>query len=204
MKVSDTAYLSCEYFPTISWIAHYLKSTHVLLEVHDYFPRKSYRNRAKITGPNGELLLSVPLKGGRNQRTITKDIEIANHIKWQHQHLRTLDACYRSSPYFEYYMPYFEKIFTHQYRFIHDMHLDILQAILAILKVTPMHKVTEKYLSSTQSDDLIDYRNEYPILSSTTYLQPFLDRHGFVPNLSVIDLLFCAGTQSKEIIINAQ
>ena len=83
--------LECENFPCIAWYKMFLRNENIQIEQHEYFVRKSFRNRTVIAGPNGLITLSIPLKGGRNQKNVMKDIEISYDENWQTVHWKTAD-----------------------------------------------------------------------------------------------------------------
>ena len=86
MSDLQTTLLDCEYFPCIEWYRQFVRSENRVIETQEYFQRATLRNRCYVAGPNGRLALSVPLEGGRNQRSFMHDIRVSNGVKWQAQH----------------------------------------------------------------------------------------------------------------------
>lgn len=183
------------YFPSIAHFAAIIQSNTLELEVEDNFQKQSYRNRCLIYSPNGLQLLNVPVVHSKELRQKTKDIRISYDFDWQKQHFKSLEMAYRSSPFFEYYEAEFEPLFQKKTTFLLDFNLEIFELLLKCL----MHK--KEYSKSTEYfKNLPDYQDfRYLTQDKKTtynfepYTQVFEDRHGFLSNLSVIDLLFAEG-----------
>lgn len=194
MPASRAVIMDCEYFACREWFAAYTQHPEALIEQHEYFVRKSYRNRCYVAGPNGVVSLSVPLKGGRNQKTILKDVKISNDEDWQAQHWKTLVSCYGRSVYFEYYADALHAYFNKTFDYLVDANIASLELLLKLLQLNSRVMLTENY----QKDVDMDLRNaflpaERSLSDLPTYIQPFSDRNGFEPNLSMLDYLFCCG-----------
>lgn len=198
MAVSNKAVFHAEYFPDITWYSLWLNSDVAIIDAHEFFVRKSNRNRCWVTGPNGKIMLSVPLEGGRNQKIKMKDLKIANHEKWAQVHWRTLDACYRRTPFFEFFDMELQAIFTKKFNFLVDLNLATLDFYNKALKVKKEILLASDVESPNQTD-MLDYRIHLPDLPKCEpYLQPFAERNGFVRDLSMLDMLFCCGKQSLK------
>ena len=172
------------------------------LEKHEHFPKQTYRNRTSIYSPNGTLDLIVPVVKGSKVHTVYKDVRISYDFKWQKLHWKSLESCYRNSAYFEFYEAEFSQFYNKQYEFLFDFNLEIFQWTLKQLKKNTNLKLTAEYQKEIPSD--LDYRMSFGIKrivessSSKPYFQVFDDREGFKPNLSIADLLFNQGPQSKS------
>ena len=130
-----------------------------------------------------------------------KDVKVYNADNWQLQHWRAIKSAYGKSPYFEFYadelLPYFEK----KYDFLLDWNMDLLQFIVDVLNLPVDIQLTDSYYSTNEA--ILDYRNNItPKMPTNTtfqdvyYGQVFEDKHGFIPNLSILDLLFCKGPEA--------
>jgi hypothetical protein len=186
--------MECEYFPSITWYETYRCHETALIEQYEHFVRASYRNRAIIAGPNGVISLSVPLQGGRNQKIIMKDLKVCDKEDWQLLHWKTIETCYRNSPYFEYFEDDILPFFKTKFEYLMDANLASLSVLNKILRVKRDIKLTDVY----QKDYTHDFRmafspKERELLGSKKYIQPFSDRNGFMPNLSMMDYVFCCG-----------
>ncbi len=205
MSKAKITLLDCEYFPCIAWYKSYLHSEEVFIEQYEHFERTSYRNRCEVTGPNGKIILSVPLERGRNQRTIMKDIRVCNQEKWQQLHWKTLCASYRRAPYFEYYEEELSALFDRQYTFLFDLNTDTLLLLNKLLKVEKPFMLTGQYEKKPE-EGISDLRKTFsPGKESETglpvYLQNFEERNSFIQNLSMLDMLFSCGNKSPEMLM---
>ncbi len=169
------------------------------LEKFEHFPKQTYRNRATIASPNGSLDMVVPIVKGAKQHTPYKDVKISYQDRWQRLHWLSLQTCYRSSAYFEFYedglAPFYEK----KYDYLFDYNCDVLTWLFKQLKITSPINTTESY----ETDIAVDYRNvmtkkEVPNIKTKPYFQVFSDRNEFIANLSIVDLLFNQGPQAKN------
>lgn len=204
MSKAKITLLDCEYFPCIAWYKSYLHSDAAIIEQYEYFERTSYRNRCEVTGPNGKIVLSVPLERGRNQRTIMKDIRVCNKEKWQQLHWKTLCASYRRAPYFEYYEEELAALFGKQYNYLFELNTDILLLLNKLLKTKKPFNFTASY-EKNPGEGVYDLRKAFsPATQIETelpaYVQNFEERNGFIPNLSMLDMLFSCGNKSPEIL----
>jgi len=192
--------LECENFPCIAWYKMFLRNENIQIEQHEYFVRKSFRNRAVIAGPNGLVTLSIPLKGGRNQKNIMQDIEISYDENWQTVHWKTIESCYRRSPYFEYYAEDIKMLFEKKHHFLVDYNIQCIQLVNQLLQVKKELVLTEKY-EKMPLGTWVDARNvfdENKDIQLPSYIQVFQDRIGFKSNLSILDMLFCDGKMLVE------
>ncbi|MGB4397963.1 MAG: WbqC family protein [Daejeonella sp.] len=171
------------------------------IENAENFEKQSYRNRASIHSPNGKLDLIVPVVKGSKNHTKIKDVKISYDFNWQRQHLMSLQTSYRSSAYFEYYeddlMPFYEK----KWPFLFDFNQELLSLLLRFLKINVAYKYTEIFEKEyTDCDDfrLSIHPKKTEMLQFNPYFQVFEERNGFLPNLSIADLLFNQGPQSSK------
>ena len=191
-QIFPTAYL-----PSIEYVSLFLKAEDASIELFETYQKQSCRTRTNVMTANGIQTLTIPVIKTNGNHTLTKDIEISYKESWQQIHLRCLESAYRKSAYFDYYFPYFEKIYKQKFNTLIELNDFCLKTILKILK-------TKKEYSYTTDFDKIINENDYRISLSkstkkieiTPYYQVFADRHGFIPNLSIIDLLFNEGPNS--------
>ena len=198
--------LDCEYFPCIDLYSFFFKNENIFIEQFEHFEKATFRNRCEVIGPNGKITLSVPLERGRNQRSIMKDVKICNKEQWQQLHWKTLCASYRRSPYFEYYEHYFFDFFKKPFVFLFDLNIESIALINKILKIEKQYSLSEKY-EKTQPETTMDLRAAFNPKQSyhhytKQYIQNFEERHGFIHNLSILDLVFSCGKKSVELLSN--
>ena len=191
--------LSIAYLPPISWIAVALQSGNIVLEIHETYPKQTFRNRCNIATASGILSLTIPVNRVNGNHTKTCDIHIDNSKNWQLLHWRSIITAYNKSPYFLYYRDLLEPIFFRKYELLVDFNNELLKAILGALKIKTIDIFyTTEYEMKT---DFYDFRNSFHpkyINGDVTYtlpkyMQTFEAFHGFLPDLSIIDLLFNLG-----------
>ncbi|MDO4228739.1 MAG: WbqC family protein [Capnocytophaga sp.] len=190
------------YFPSIAQF-YLIMNKPCVLEVSDNYQKQTLRNRAYIYGANGKQALNLPIKhvGGETGRQLYKDVKVENHFPWQRLHWKSLETAYRTSPFFEYYEDDLVAIFEKKYTFLLDVNIDTIQTVLACLQTDINFSKTTTY--EAEPKDIKDFRfltsakKELPI-SMVEYHQIFADKHGFIPNLSILDLLFHEGTNTSD------
>ncbi len=183
------------YFPSISHFAVIVQSDIITFEMEDNFQKQTNRNRTYIYSPNGIQLLNIPVKHSKEAHQKTKDVLIENEFDWQKQHLKSLEAAYRSSPFFEYFEDDITPVFEKKHTFLMDLNFEILEIVSKCLRMKfEFQKTTEYFREPT---DLADFRylanGKKDTNSFEKYTQVFDDKHGFISNLSVLDLLFNEG-----------
>ena len=157
-------------------------------------------NRCTLLGGNGPITLTVPLDGGRNQKTIFKEIKILNKEKWQDRHWKTINSCYNKSPWFDHYRDSLGLLYAKRFELLIDWNFSCLEWICDKLAISTRFSLTDKFEKNYEAGGYVDLRgelipatinNKFPDVER--YPQVFGDRFGFVPNLSVLDYLFCVG-----------
>ncbi|WP_448699121.1 WbqC family protein [Mucilaginibacter sp. AW1-3] len=193
------AILPMFYLPPVAWFAQLNKSkSDILIEKEEHFIKQTYRNRAHIYSPDGVLALTVPVVKGAKVHTKVKDVKISYDFNWQRLHWMSLQNCYRRSAYFEFYEDSFAPFYQTRYDNLFDYNLQQLTVILKLLKLKAEIKFTEEYEENyPEKVDLrltLDPKKEQP--QQKPYFQLFEEKHGFLNNLSIVDLLFNQGPQA--------
>jgi hypothetical protein len=204
MNAPPTAVLSLHYFPCIQYLTKFILYQEVQIEQHEHYQKGSYRNRCHIAGVNGILRLSVPLKSGKNRKMPIREVQIAYDEPWQTEHWTSIRSAYGNAPYYEYYADQLEPFFQKKKPFLFDWNRDLLLLVLSLLGIDSTLSFTDAY--EPQLTNKADFRHSIspkPKVNQTdatfvpqTYAQVFQEKHGFLPNLSILDVLFCAGPQS--------
>ena len=199
MRQSDSVVLHPTYFGPISQFVAMVKAPKVVFEDHDNYQKQTYRNRTYIYGANGRLLLSIPFQHSGKERLTYKDVKIQNEFNWQTLHRKSLETAYRTSPFFEYYEDDLLPLFTKKYKYLLDFNYDCLEVVMECLQYEVNYSKTKEYQKEiTNQADLRFLVNakKQPIFQFTEYTQVFSDKHGFIANLSILDLLFNEGPNS--------
>lgn len=180
-------------------------SSNIVFEQFEVFQKRSFRNRCIIAGANGPISLSIPLHEGREQKRFIRDIRIANQYGWQDQHWKTIVSSYNRSPWFEYYKSSLEKFYVKRFEFLFDWNLALFEWTIQKLEMDKVAELTDHFEKEYDNHEWLDFRNKllpnnYQNFKVPNYSQVFMDRSGFLPNLSILDLLFCEGKNSQRIL----
>lgn len=195
------ALIELQYLPSVRYfqlLAHYPL---VLIEQHEHFTKGSYRNRCHIAGANGIIRLSIPLLKGKNQQCPIKEVELAYYEPWPAQHWGSVRSAYGRAPFFEEYADILQPLFEAPGALLFDFNWKLLHTLSRLLQLPCEFRLTESYEPSYPSEVLDDFRNTIspkapPASLNRAYPQLFEDRHGFLPDLSILDLLFCMGPEA--------
>ncbi len=183
------------YFPSISNMVAIANADELVFEVEDNFQKQTNRTRAYIYSPNGVQILNVPVKHSKELHQKTKDVKIENDFGWQKQHLKSLEAAYRSSPFFEYFEAELQPIFSKKHTFLLDLNLESIELCLKFLRLSKTFEKTREYFREpTNTLDLrklADGKKDNSVFEN--YKQVFDDKYGFLNNLSILDLIFNEG-----------
>jgi hypothetical protein len=191
------------YFPNIHQFTQIIKAGNILFEASDNYQKQTFRNRTYIYGANGKLGLFIPVIHTHNHREIFKDIKISYNSNWMDLHLKSLQSAYRSSPYFEYFEDNFIKLYSEKEKFLVDFNIKCIKLISNLLDLNLNYKISNEYVVKT--NDIIDLRGlsnarKEKKINTPKYIQVFESKHGYLNNLSILDLIFNEGTNSISII----
>ena len=190
------------YFPNCLSMACLARGP-VVWEACDNYQKQTYRNRCYVCNDRGRQLLNIPIRhvGGSNGRQLFRDVRIDNGYNWQRQHWRSLETAYRSAPFFEYYEAGLLPLFEQPFDFLLDLNLATIETLCSFLGLEFPQTRTEQY--NPEPEAMRDGRflvsaKAGPAAPLPRYPQVFEDRHGFIPDLSVLDLLFNEGTAATD------
>ena len=196
-----------QYFPPSILFKSLYSKTHLLFEQYESFQKMSFRNRLMVAGAGGSILLSVPLKNGRNQKSVAKDVRIENRSSWQAAHWKTIVSCYNKSPWFEFYRDELNGLFKTPYEFLVDWNLACFKWILEKLEFDISVSLTTDWKDVYDPQQRDDWRSKLSPNSINSrfpeapkYRQVFEERTGFIPHLSILDLLFCEGKNARSVL----
>ena len=191
------------YFPSISTFVAMAKAETITFEMDDNFQKQTNRNRMYIYSPNGLQMLNIPVKHSKEAHQKTIDIKIETDFNWQKQHFKSLEAAYRSSPFFEYFEDDIRKIFDKKHTFLLDLNFETMTLVSKCLGLPFDYKKTEEYFNEVPQ--FLDYRTLANGKKDTSkfesYTQVFGEKFGFINNLSILDLLFNEGRYAKEYLL---
>ena len=194
-----TLLIDLQYFPSIILYKSLCESSNIVFEQYETYQKMSFRNRCQIAGAEGLINLSVPLVKGRDQKTLIREVRISDRQPWQAQHWKTIVSCYSRSPWFEFYRHELEALYRRRFDFLLDWNLSCFEWSLRVLGLSIPVSLTERYEKEFVDENVTDWRGK--ILPKNQeegpkYRQVFEERIGFIPNLSVLDLLFCEGKEA--------
>lgn len=192
---------STAYLPSLSWFAHFLLAKQPVIDLGENYEKQSYRNRCRILSANGELALSIPVKKIAT-KTSVKDMLIENEFNWQKQHWETICSAYNSSPYFQYYRHRFEPIYHQQFTHLHSLNHALLDLCMNMLKLEKHYEFAFSYQESETDFRQSVHPKKNADMTFPSYPQVFMYKYGFVPDLSVIDLLFNNGPSALQYLLS--
>jgi hypothetical protein len=190
-------------FPSITWWAFVVQAESICWDLAEHFEKMTYRNRYYLATANGLLKLSIPLQKGRDQRALMKDVIISYDENWQMQHWRTIVSAYNRSAYFEHYSHSLEKLFSNPYSSLVEYNLSSVHWLMKQIGLQVNDETTEIY-KKNYPDDVTDLRTIKPQKDGIgakgfpEYYQLFQERNGFLPDLSLLDLLFTEGPHTLK------
>ena len=185
------------YFPCIRYMASFLASEKPVIEIYDTYHKQTYRNRCKVMTANGVESLSVPVIKVNGNHTMTKDVVISYKEHWQQVHRRCLESAYKAAPYFDHYYDTIKPIFETRFEKLVDLNEAALKAILRLLKSDKEFVYSTDYIHETEDDlrEAFSPKTDSNTPSFPHYYQVFSTKFPFVPDLSILDLLFNEGPE---------
>lgn len=187
------------YFPNVAHFVSMIHAEDLLFEVYDNYQKQTYRNRTIIYGANGKLSLTVPVIYTQKNRQLYRDIKIFNDSKWQALHWKSLQSAYKTSPFFEFYEDDIAPLFHTKQEFLLDFNFKCLEVVFECLQLDLNYKTTSAF--ETEPRNCLDYRylvnaRKEKEHQFEPYTQVFSNKHGYISNLSILDLLFNEGTNT--------
>lgn len=206
MSSSGQYILPATYFGPVQYFSKLTSGKDIIIEQFENYNKQTYRNRCEIMAANGRLALSIPVKKIKGSKTKIKDIRIDYDTNWQKDHKRGLVSAYKSSPFYEFYIDEYLWVFNRRIEFLLDLNIRITEIILQQLQLKKNLVLSKEYQHFQGEPDLREIISpkrkisEDRLFQPVEYVQVFSDNLGFMPNLSVIDLIFNTGPASKKIL----
>jgi len=207
--------LSSAYLAPVQYFSKLAAGDEVWLEINEHFLKQSYRNRCTILTANGPQNLSIPVTNGSNSKRLIQEVNISYDYPWQKQHWKAMLSAYNNAPFFEYYSdglsPFYQ---SKKWKFLIDFNLEIQSAILNEMNLKCNIKKTDDFLAVGEIPaGMDDFRYTInpkqnrqeadPCFAPTVYMQVFQEKFGFIPNLSIVDLLFNEGPMALDVVKNS-
>ncbi|MBQ6227330.1 MAG: WbqC family protein [Prevotella sp.] len=197
--------LSTTYFGPVQWYQKLYRYRTVWMERHDSFVKQTYRNRCCIATTHGVQSLTIPVEHGANS-LLTRDTRISDHGNWRHLHWNAIRSAYGESPFFEFYADDLAPFFERRWTFLTDFNNEICALMCQLLDITPHLQPTTCFLTAEECANrhIHDFRDAIrpkhplpdPSFQPQRYYQVFEGENGFLPNLSILDLLMNCGNES--------
>ena len=200
------ALLSTTYFGPVQWYQKLYRHEEVEIEQWESFQKQTYRNRCLIATTQGVQALTVPVErkeesGKRKENTII-DMRISDHGNWRHLHWNALMSAYGESPFFEYYQDDIRPFFEKRWDYLFDFNEAIREKMCELLDIQPKVSFSlefKVYSLEKEKDFREAIRPKHPLpdrdFEPKPYYQVYQQKHGFLPNLSILDLLFNMGPE---------
>ena len=191
--------LSTTYFGPVQWYQKLHRADAVLIEQCESFQKQTYRNRCLIATTHGVQALTVPVERGSS--SLIKDLRISDHGNWRHLHWMALQSAYGESPFFEYYADDLHALIHQPWQFLYDMNMAITEQMCEWLDIHPSLHITSEYKAQPEMPDYREvirpkHAPHDPLFTPQPYYQVYGAKHGFLPNLSILDLLCNMGNES--------
>lgn len=192
----------------VQYFARIIREEQVVIEQFDHYTKQTYRNRFRIAGANGILDLSIPVIKETGRKTLMKDVKIDYSVSWQKNHFRSIQSAYASAPFYEFIIDDLVKYYERPIRFIIDLNNSLLETVFSILGKRIRISFTDNFLPLRENESdprfCIHPKREAgmfdPGFKPVPYNQVFIHKHGFIPNLSILDVLFNEGLHAITIL----
>ena len=182
----ETILLSTTYFGPVQWYQQLHRAENVKIERWENFQKQTFRNRCLISAANGVQALTVPVKHGDTM--LIKDLRISDHGNWRHLHWNAIQSAYGKSPFFDYYEDDLRPFFEQRWDYLLDFNEAIRQKVCELIDIQPHVGYTESFMQPpSEQEDRFEPKK---------YYQVYQQKHGFLPNLSILDLLLNMGPES--------
>ena len=191
------------YLPSLIYYWHIVNSN-VIFNLSTKYQKQTTRNRCMIMSANGPQKLIIPVRHSRKENEILHDynVKIDNTQNWKVKHWKSIQNAYRSSPFFEFYEEGFFKVFFNNEKLLYSFNMNIISHINNILGVQKNIEISNRKLSHEKYDKKLMNIKKYLCYNVPPYNQVFMSKFKFIPNLSILDLIFNMGPKSINYLVN--
>lgn len=204
MNFDKPVLLSTSYLPSVHYFMLMAAAPEVVIEKHETYPKRTLRNRCEIYTANGKLPLTIPVTKVDGNHTRVDRIRISDQYDWQTLHWRAIRIAYTNSPFYLYYKDDVEVFYKKHFDNLFDFNMKLLRGICDLIGLEVKISVTETYEKEPKAmadfRSILSPRYDISTFQFKTYYQVFAERHGFIPGLSILDLLFNMGPETAKII----
>lgn len=216
------------YLPWLGFFHKLIVSDVFVILDNVQYQKNYFTNRNKIKTPQGELWLTVPvLTSGHFDKAI-REMQINNNSKWRKKHWKSIEIHYRKAPYFMEHKDYFESLYNKKWNNLFELLYENMEFLINELGIdTKLYTQSELGFNKKKQDLILemcnyfdsdlfvfgrDGRNYADInffkenkrkIYFQDYKHPIYPQlyNEFIPNLSIIDLLFNVGSKEAVKII---
>ena len=188
--------LPISYLGPVAYYSAILQSEEIFIETKEHFIKQSFRNRCTIMGANGSQTLTIPKERKSSDKTLISDINISNQDNWQKSHWQSIVSAYNSSPFFEYYKDELLPFYNTKHSTLFDFNLKLSKTILELMQVEKKLNFTSKFQKECNGLDLRS--SKFILKNQEEYQQVFCEKYSFIPNLSILDVLFNLGPETTS------
>ncbi|MBT6815101.1 MAG: hypothetical protein HOA49_01695 [Flavobacteriales bacterium] len=188
--------LPISYLGPVAYYSAILQSEEIFIETKEHFIKQSCRNRCTIMGANGTQTLTIPKERKSSDKTLISDISISNQDNWQKSHWQSIVSAYNSSPFFEYYKDEILPFYNTKHSTLFDFNLKLSKTILELMQVEKKLNFTSKFQKECNGLDLRS--SKFILKNQEEYQQVFCEKYSFIPNLSILDVLFNLGPETTS------
>ena len=192
------------YFPSIANYVVFTQNQNICFEIQDNYQKQTYRNRCYIYGANGKLGLHIPVHYTQNNRQKTQEILIDNNSAWKSVHWKSIESAYKTSPFFEFYQDELKPLFKKTDNLLLPFVWECFETINRCIEFELHYKTSKIFNKNTAVNDFRQLINPQKnvLTKSNPYIQVFQAKYHFIPNLSILDLLFNIGPETLSFLKN--
>ncbi len=202
--MDKTFLLSTAYLAPVAYYAVLYHAPKVIIETHENYNKQSYRNRCFLGSDQGPLTLSINVEKGARIKCPIREVRLSDHGEWRHQHLIAIMSAYGRTPFYEYYIDELAPLWQQESETLLGLNEALRRKICELIGFAPAVEYSTEYIEA--GEGIRDLRETLhpkrpleaalPEFKAEPYWQVFGERQPFLPNLSILDLLFNMGPES--------